>query len=92
MSKNFDAWLQTHVELSKKIANGSTQNSDEESRLWQGQSAQPIRRIIGRLNETRETALECDIRDYVGIFKGLLAKDSLRETNETHPRILIWGR
>ena len=89
--QNFDIWLHTHVELSEKIANGSSYKSGDESRLWQGPSAQPIRRIIDRLSETSETALECDIRDYLSIFKGLLAKDSLRETNETHPRVLIWG-
>ena len=89
--QNFDTWLQTHVELSEKIANGSAFTSGDENRLWQGPSAQPIRRIIDRLKETNETALDCEIRDYVGIFKGLLAKDSLRETNEAHPRVLIWG-
>ena len=91
IEQNFDTWLQTHVELSEKIANGSAYTSGEESRLWQGPSTQPIRLIIDRLNEASETALECGIRDYVGIFKGLLAKDSLRETNEAHPRVLIWG-
>ena len=91
IEQNFDTWLQTHVELSEKIANGSAYTSGEESRLWQGPSTQPIRLIIDRLNEASETALECGTRDYVGIFKGLLAKDSLRETNEAHPRVLIWG-
>ena len=91
IEQNFDTWLQTHIKLSEKIANGSTHTSGEESRFWQGPSARPIRQIIDRLNETSETALECGIRDYLGIFKGLLAKDSLRETNETHPRVLIWG-
>ncbi|MEK9705320.1 MAG: hypothetical protein VW233_04900, partial [Paracoccaceae bacterium] len=70
--KNFDTWLQAHIERSEKIVNGSILESSEESRLWEGPSAQPIRQIIDRLNETNETALECDIRDYLSIFKGLL--------------------
>ena len=59
--------------------------------MWQGASGVPIRQIIDRLNETNETTLKCELRDYIGIFKGLLAQDSLRETTTTHPRVLIWG-
>jgi len=89
--QTFDIWLQNHIHLTDHIANGSSDNSRVEELLWQAPSAAPIRQIIDRLNETSETTLDCEFRDYIGIFKGLLSKDSLRETNKTHPRVLIWG-
>ena len=89
--QSFATWLQKHIALSDNIANGSDDTNAGEKQFWQGASGAPIRQIIDRLNETNETTLKCELRDYIGIFKGLLAQDSLRETTTTHPRVLIWG-
>ena len=78
-----------HTLSYEKIAIGSTHNSDE--RVVFGRAICPTHpSIIDRLNETRETALECNIRDYIGIFKGLLARVHWRN-KQTHSVVLIWG-
>lgn len=90
-TQNFASWLHHHVILTEQIAMGCNALCAEDASLRATQSGKPIFELIKNLRETIETSLDCEFSDYIGILNGLLSSASLRETVQTHPRVLIWG-
>lgn len=84
-----DQHLQAHLDLAEQIATGST--PDQDSELWQEQAGRAARATVDRLLDNAEYGGELSALDYADLFGAVLSQGELRNPDEPHPNILIWG-
>ncbi|WP_373051219.1 double-strand break repair protein AddB, partial [Thalassovita aquimarina] len=81
--------IERHIDLAEKIATGSTAAGD--NALWSGDSGQAARDVVATLQGEAEHGGVLTASDYADMFGAILSQGEVRNPDEPHPRILIWG-
>ncbi|MCG7572714.1 double-strand break repair protein AddB [Phaeobacter sp. CNT1-3] len=81
--------LDAHLTLAEQIAAGCAPEHDSE--LWQEQPGRAARATVDRLLEDADAGGELSPLDYADLFGAVLSQGELRNPDEPHPNILIWG-
>lgn len=86
------ALLDHHLALAEGLARGSMPEvADETGELWKERAGIKAKEVVGKLKEAAPYASDINAQDYGDIFGGVLSQDTLRDRDEPHPNILIWG-
>lgn len=80
--------LQTHISLSEKIAAGQTDGSGG---LWDEAAGRKAAEVVDELRQNAEYAGKMSAADYADLFGAVLAQNEIRDRDEGHPNLLIWG-
>ncbi|WGW04560.1 double-strand break repair protein AddB [Tropicibacter oceani] len=82
-------WIDRHVALAERIAAGAA--TDGSGGLWQENAGRKLQEIVSGLAAEAEHGSPLDARDYADLFGAILAAEEVRNRDEGHPHILIWG-
>jgi len=80
--------LEEHITLGERIAVGQSDGSGE---LWQEAAGRKARRVVDDLQTHAGVAGPITAQDYGDLFGAVLAREEVRDRDEGHPHILIWG-
>lgn len=81
--------LTAHLALAERIADGSA--PEKLSELWQEQAGRAAEATVARLQADADAGGELSPLDYADLFGAVLSQGELRNPDEPHPNILIWG-
>ncbi len=87
---DFASWVEHHRTTATHIAAGPSL-SDDAGQLWQKKAGAQVRTLFTTMQDAAHAAAPLDVRDYVDIFSGILAKDEVRDFKQPHPNITILG-
>lgn len=59
--------------------------------LWQGEAGEAANTFFVGLLDAAMPSPDIGAADYADLYKGLLAKENVRERTPVHPRVSIWG-
>ena len=59
--------------------------------LWQGEAGEAANTFFTGLLDENLPALKINANDYGDLYRGLLARENVRERTPVHPRLSIWG-
>lgn len=80
----------THViDIAEKIAAGSAASGS--GGLWEREAGREAARITGELMREAEHGGDMSVADFHSLFTGVLNRGEVRDPNEPHPLIRIWG-
>jgi len=79
-----------HVDVSEKIALGSTAQADN-SKLWSQDAGREARVVMDNLRQESEHGGQFNAADYANLLHSLLSRGEVRNPTAPHPGILIWG-
>ncbi|TCK99795.1 double-strand break repair protein AddB [Shimia isoporae] len=80
--------LESHIKLAEQIAGGQSDGSGE---LWLEGSGRKAAQVIEELRRHSDVAGPISASDYSDMFGAILAREEVRDRDEGHPNILIWG-
>ncbi|MYM55339.1 double-strand break repair protein AddB [Thalassovita mangrovi] len=81
--------VERHMILAEAIANGSAPSGD--SALWSGDSGLAAQGVVATLSGEAEHGGILSASDYADMFGAILSQGEVRNPDEPHPKILIWG-
>ncbi len=81
--------ISDHLDLANLIANGAL--SQTESRLWNGDAGSEAAKAVSELAEYAQAGAPMNARDYNSLFHSILSRKEVRNPQDSHPNILIWG-
>ena len=81
-------WLEQHRSLSEFIASGS---ADSLSGLWDKAAGRAAAEVFAQLEENAEHGGLLEANDYAQLLHGLLSQNEVRDRDQPHPNIMIWG-
>ncbi|MEC8579201.1 MAG: double-strand break repair protein AddB [Pseudomonadota bacterium] len=82
-------WLDHHISLTEQIVAGS--RSEDSSALWDKKAGRAVREIVDDLISEAPYGTDLSASDYGSLFGSVLAKGEVRDRDEPHPHIRIWG-
>ncbi len=82
-------WVTRHIALAEAIAAGA--DSTDARALWDRNEGRALRDITDTLLREARHGTEMDARDYAELFGAIVARGEVRDRDEGHPHILIWG-
>ena len=83
------ALLETHLAFAETLANGPTPS--EESRIWRTEAGEAAREVCDDLYREADAAGHLSLRDYQALFRAVLNRKDVRDSDAPNPKILIWG-
>ncbi|WP_323781868.1 double-strand break repair protein AddB [Thalassovita sp.] len=78
-----------HIALAEVIANGSAPTG--ENTLWDKDAGIAARSVVETLRDEAEHGGILSPVDYADLFGAILSQSEVRNPDEPHPKILIWG-
>lgn len=82
-------WVARHLALSAALAAGHI--ADHESELWQKKAGQTARALMDDLAAQAKFGGTMSASDYAALIGAVLAQGEVRDRDEPHPNIKIWG-
>lgn len=82
-------WVNAHITLAERFAAGPGSSDDHE--LWRKKAGQSAERLMDDLRTESEDAMTFTAFDYVDLVSALLAGEEVRDPDQSHPGIMIWG-
>ena len=82
-------WITRHIALTEQIVAGS--KSDDSTPLWDKKAGRKAREIVDDLTAEAGYGTDLNAYDYGALFGSVLAKGEVRDRDEPHPNIRIWG-
>ena len=86
--QTFSHRLETHVTLAESLAAGQTEGSGG---LWDEAAGRKALEVIEDLRKNAQFAGDMSALDYGDLIGAVLARNEVRDRDEGHPGILIWG-
>lgn len=83
------AQVERHLTLAERIADGSTPTGQSE--LWKENAGRKAQDVTDDLTAQAPHGGEIGAQDYAALFHAILARTEVRNPDEPHPHILIWG-
>lgn len=81
--------LANHLTLAERIAQGP--EGDGSGELWKEKPGQEARRVVDMLQLEADAGGAMDATDYADLFGAILSGAEVRDRDQPHPSILIWG-
>ncbi|PUB17196.1 double-strand break repair protein AddB [Yoonia sediminilitoris] len=81
--------LQDHISRAEKICGGP--DTEESGGLWREKAGREALRICNMLEQDADAGGILGNRDYSALFGAVLSQGVVRDRDEGHPNILIWG-
>ena len=81
--------VHSHLDLAERIAGGSA--PETESELWQEAAGREALAVARSLQDEAGYGGAFSPRDYTSLFHAILSRKEVRNSNQPHPGILIWG-
>ncbi len=81
--------LQSHLQLAEQICAGP--DAPGSGGLWAEAAGREARRICDNLRQNADAGGLLNARDYAALFGAVLADGVVRDRDNGHPNILIWG-
>ncbi|MCP4819265.1 MAG: double-strand break repair protein AddB [Shimia sp.] len=85
---NLSDRLDAHITLAEQIAAGQ---GDGSGGLWLEGAGRKALKVVDDLRTHAEIAGPITASDYSDVFGAVLAREEVRDRDEGHPHILIWG-
>ena len=85
----FSALLDAHTSLAEHIAAG--QRADGTGELWEAAAGRKAAEVVQELRQNAQYAGDMAASDYGDLFAAVLARNEVRDRDQGHPGILIWG-
>lgn len=82
-------WVADHLALAEALANGSA--PEGASGLWAQETGRALQAIMTELRDEAGHGTAMSARDYADLVGALLASREVRNPDDGHPDILIWG-
>ncbi len=87
---SLDQQLKIHIDMAEQIAKGSASDTGTGG-LWDENAGRVVTDIIENIRQHASYGPDMGPRDYTDLFNAILSKETVRDHNEPHPDILIWG-
>lgn len=81
--------LQTHIALAERLCAGPL--GADAGELWKENAGREARKTCDAIAEHAHAAGEMDRKDYAALFNAILSDSVVRERDQGHPQVLIWG-
>ena len=78
-----------HLALAEQIADGAA--PERQSELWKDTAGRKAEDTVLALQEQAPHGGEIDAQDYASLFHSVLSREEVRNPDDPHPHILIWG-
>ncbi|AZL59431.1 double-strand break repair protein AddB [Tabrizicola piscis] len=78
-----------HLDLTRRLARGFAEAGD--GGLWDKEAGETALKAVTELQEEAGVAGILTPADYASLFRGVLNRHEVRETESVHPGIMIWG-
>ncbi|MDF1668097.1 MAG: double-strand break repair protein AddB [Roseovarius sp.] len=78
-----------HLELAERIGDGAA--PERQNELWKDTAGRAAHEVVQTLIEQAPHGGEIDTFDYTSLFHSILSREEVRNPDEPHPHILIWG-
>lgn len=88
-SKSLTDHFEQHILLAEQLCAGP--DTDGSGGLWNEAAGREAKRVCDELHQAADAGGKMERADYVALFGGILAKGTVRNRDEGHPNILIWG-
>jgi len=82
-------WVAQHLALAERLAAGTHGGDTHE--LWQQDAGKEARRVMQELSDEAVHGTDLTAADYGDLVGALLAAGEVRNPDEPHPGIMIWG-
>ncbi|WP_121629312.1 double-strand break repair protein AddB [Tropicibacter alexandrii] len=82
-------WLDTHIALAEAIVAGS--QSTDARELWAQGAGRAVQGIVTTLRDEAGHGTDMTARDYAALFYAILSRGEVRNPDDPHPLIRIWG-
>ncbi|MFZ7090978.1 double-strand break repair protein AddB [Primorskyibacter sp. 2E233] len=82
-------WITRHTTLAERIAAGS--KAEGSGKLWEENAGRKLLDIVSDLAAEAEYGDALGARDYADLFGAIVSAEEVRDRDEGHPHILIWG-
>ena len=86
--QSLESWLEKHRALSEFIAGGLI---DDAGGLWDKTPGRSAADMFATLEENAQHGGLLDAREYSELLHGLLSQQEVRDRDQPHPNIMIWG-
>ncbi|GAA6165545.1 double-strand break repair protein AddB [Pelagimonas sp. KU-00592-HH] len=86
---DFAVRLEGHISLAERIARGQVPEGSGE--LWEKAAGREAAKLVAQLRENAQYAGPISVSDYSDLFGAVIANGEVRDRDEGHPNILIWG-
>jgi double-strand break repair protein AddB len=83
------AFVARHLEVTRRLARGFADAGD--GGLWDKEAGETALKAVTELEEEAGVAGILTPADYASLFRGVLNRHEVRETESVHPGIMIWG-
>lgn len=81
-------WITRHRSISERISGGI---EGQTGALWEKAPGRAVASVFEALEDNAEHAGPMDGRDYLQLLTGLLTQEEIRDRDEPHPGVMIWG-
>lgn len=81
--------LEAHLNLAERFCGGPV--STDAGGLWKEAAGREARRICDNLIDNADAAGDLNAREYAALFGAILSTGVVRNPDNSHPNILIWG-
>ncbi len=81
--------IKRHIGLAEAISNGSI--PDQPGKLWGGDAGAELQKTVSDIAENAQFGGVLTATDYGHLFHSVLSQGSVRNADEPHPQVLIWG-
>lgn len=78
-----------HLALAEQIANGAA--PEGQSQLWLKAAGRKAEEVVQELREEAPHGGPINAQDYASLFHAILSRSEVRNPDEVHSKILIWG-
>ncbi|MCC1491175.1 double-strand break repair protein AddB [Cognatishimia sp. F0-27] len=84
-----ETWVARHHALAEALVAGTA--AADPSPLWDENAGRTVRAALDGLAREADAGPEMTARDYAALFGAILSREEVRDRDEGHPDILIWG-
>ncbi|MGR3712845.1 MAG: double-strand break repair protein AddB, partial [Shimia sp.] len=82
--------LDAHITLAEQISTGQF-DGETTGGLWQERAGIKAAKVVADLREHAPVAGPITASDYADLFGAVLAREEVRDRDQGHPHILVWG-
>jgi double-strand break repair protein AddB len=83
------AFVERHLAVTRRLAQGFAETGD--GGLWDKEAGQKALEAVAELEREAGAGGTLTPADYANLFRGVLQRHEVRETESVHPGIMIWG-
>lgn len=86
---DFGDFLAAHITAAEALARGP--DREKQSLLWLKDDGEEALKQINAMRDESDCGLSLDVADYRNLFSAILSGGQVRNSEQPHPNILIWG-